>query len=332
MNKISVIIEWKNQDLAEDKRAGAMLHTLRDQWLQITRSDASPNSVAPGHLLDPCCEILFVYDSANARRNLERRIADCFDLRADAFALRMIEGTGLNYYQMKQRGAEQATGSILVFLDSDVIPESGWLDALLNAVFSEGVQIVCGNTYIEPTGLLGKAFALGWFFPLRSTREDLECGARCYSNNIAFHRDVFERYPFDPIPGSTRAGMTGLIRKLDAEGIPIHKCHRAQVSHPPPNGLRHLIRRAMAQGRDNYLKSQRSGATGAARLSIAAGVSWQRCSKGRHKTWTRHKVVDVSTLEIPMVMVIICFYYAFAGLGSLMTHIMPGFMTRRLQL
>ena len=57
------------------------------------------------------------------------------------------------------------------FLDSDVVPEPGWLDRLLDALAGPGVEVVAGGTYVEPVGLVGKTFALTWFFPLRGDDE-----------------------------------------------------------------------------------------------------------------------------------------------------------------
>lgn len=330
--RVSVIIEWKNQDLAEDRRAEQMLDALREQWSEIAEGRTRSANAEALRDLDCRCEILLVHDGAAGSTQLRGRIATRFGPRAEHFDLRIIDGIGLTYYQMKQCGADLASGDILVFLDSDVIPQPGWLPALLGALFTDGVQIVCGNTYIEPSGLLGKAFALGWFFPLRSDRDDLECGARCYSNNIAFAHDTFRRYPFQPIPGSTRSGMTGLLRRLETDGASVYKCHAAQVSHPAPNGWVHLARRSLAQGRDNYLKSGRDGLEGWRQWSVATEESWRRLRSGLQRTFIRHQAVGASGLELPAVTGIIVIYYAIAAVGTLATHIAPGPMTRRLQL
>ena len=243
-------------------------------------------------------------------------------------------GAGLTFYQMNLRGAVLACGNFIIFLDSVVIPETGWLEALIISIFTDGVQLVFGNTYIEPTGLLGKAFALGWFFPLRSTSGGLEVGARGYSNNIAFSRELFLSYPFEPIPGTTRSGMSGLLRTLEAAGIPVHKCHDAQVSHPAPNGLVHMIRRAMAHGRDIYLKSSHeSRATGNhRRLNNALQNEWDRYTAGVSRTVRQYDKVELSPIMIPVILAGITLYYLSFATASLLTHVAPKPMSRWFQL
>ena len=82
--------------------------------------------------------------------------------------LEVFAAPGLGYYQLKNESVKRATGVILVFLDSDVIPEPDWLDQLLGAFTEPDVQIVGGNSYIEAASVYSRAFALWWFFPLRA--------------------------------------------------------------------------------------------------------------------------------------------------------------------
>ena len=333
-SSISVIIEWKNQDLATDDRADAMLTALRDQWLALQVSKPESESGLPGLPFAPCMEILFIYDSPQSRHNLEHQIRGRFTSYTDDFALHLINGSGLIYYQMKQRGADHASGDILIFLDSDVIPEHGWLDALLDSLLTDGIQVVCGNTYIEPTGLLGKAFALGWIFPLRSTSGGLEVGARCYANNFAVRRELFLRYPFEIIPGTNRSVMNRLQCKLELAGIHIHKCHAAQVSHPAPNGLHHVIRRAMAQGRDIYLQSNHGygSIVDSRHLVGALQQIWGRYTDAVSRVLQQYERVELSPLMIPVILMGITLYYSSSAAASLFTHIAPKPMSRWFQL
>ena len=102
--RISIIIEWKNQDLATDQRADAMLEALSGQWLALTETSvgAIAADTARSHIgalsLQSALEMLFVYDSETARRNLEHQLSGRFDGQEDPFEVRMIDGTGFSYY------------------------------------------------------------------------------------------------------------------------------------------------------------------------------------------------------------------------------------------
>lgn len=333
--RVSIIIEWKNQDLAADERAGAMLATLREQW------PALAGTVTPAHRphlaatkLSPSLELLFVYDGEPARRNLVMQIAGRFDAPAGAFAPRLIEGAGLGYYEMKHLGAEQASGDILIFLDSDVVPEQGWLAALLDAVMDTDVQVVCGNTYVAPDGLLGKAFALAWIFPLRSGQQGLETDATCYSNNLAMRAALYRAFPFIEVPGTTRTAMRQLTARLAAQGVPMYKCHDAQVTHPHPRGLAHFLKRALVHGRDIYLKVNHDAGRPLTERQVrdVLGEVWGRYTRGLRRTLRDHRQVGLAAISLPVVVAIMTLYYlVFAG-GSLATHLAPGPMSRALRI
>ena len=49
-------------------------------------------------------------------------------------ALRVIELDGAQYYELKNRGAEVATGTILAFADADATPGPRWLSAIAEAI------------------------------------------------------------------------------------------------------------------------------------------------------------------------------------------------------
>jgi len=335
MTSVSVIIEWKNQDLAADERADAMLDALRKQWIELASGATTPeHSNLAATSIPPCLEILFVYDGLAARKNLETQLGNRFDSPTRAFATQLIDGVGLSYYEMKHRGAERAAGDILIFLDSDVVPQPGWLAALLDAVLDPQVQAVCGNTYVDPVGLLGKAFALAWFFPLRSNETGLRERAKCYSNNFAMNARLYRDYPFIEVPGTTRAAMGQLTARLAEQGIEVYKCHEAQVSHPCPRGLRHFLMRAIVHGRDIYLKVNHDAgrAPAARRIGDVLGEVWARYTSGLKRTFRAHRQVDLAGVAVPLVMAIITLYYLVFAAGSLATHLAPAPMSRGLRI
>src|SRR3954465_10274816 len=50
---------------------------------------------------------------------------------AGVVSTRVLVVPGAEYYEMKNAGAAEATGDVVVYLDCDVVPEPGWLANLL---------------------------------------------------------------------------------------------------------------------------------------------------------------------------------------------------------
>lgn len=247
---ISVIIEWENALLAEQKRCSDMLTQLRQQVHDSLRS----------------VEVLVLFNPEQVGRGvIEEAVAKYLvpiDPNGRTVVCRIAEGIGLHYYQLKNLGAKLARGQVIAFADSDSIPEEGWLHALTNPFWEHPeIQVLAGLTYLDPEGLLGRAFALGWFFPLRSEKPVLNNGVRrFFANNVAFRRQVFESHPFPEMAeGMTRGACVQLAGLLRREGIVIWSNSAARSSHPAPNGLAHFAARGLAQGRDWAMAGQENG-------------------------------------------------------------------------
>ena len=73
-----------------------------------------------------------------------------------------------------------------------------------------------------------------------------------YANNIAMTRDVANRFPFGE--AETYRGQCAMLAKqLKASGVKLWRIRSATVSHPPPEGLKHFVNRAICQGHDALL-------------------------------------------------------------------------------
>ncbi|WP_224545957.1 glycosyltransferase family A protein [Mesorhizobium sp. CA16] len=74
---------------------------------------------------------------------------------------------GGRYYDLKNNGIPSCEGSVLVFLDSDTVPERNWLSTLLKP-FVDQPETICvnGHTYLSYDDFFSRTFALIWFFPM----------------------------------------------------------------------------------------------------------------------------------------------------------------------
>jgi hypothetical protein len=316
----SIVIEWENIQLAEADRCSAMLAELTRQIA------AHPGAPGVGR---PDFEMLVIFDDRKiSEAGVRDFVASCVPALPDRVELRFIAGSGRGYYEQKNLGVSEARGRFVVFLDSDVIPEPGWLSGLLGSFDDPSVEVVCGNCYLDAGDLVSKSLALAWFFPLRDGREVLTRQDSFFANNVAFRRDVAISYPFVPLEGTSRGACRLLARRLTEDGRGLFVNTAARVSHPAPNGLRHLLLRGLAQGRDNLLFDRTIGG-GAARASVGRALRMQA------RAWKRivrhRRTVALGPLGVPAALAIASIYYACYAVGDAATRVAPGWAGRHLR-
>lgn len=244
---LSIVVEWENARLSEAERSLRMLAELARQ-LDAERARGSRR-----------VEILVLHNPEAVEAGAIAALVDRVRPRAAWPAqVRLIASGGRGYYQQKNFGVTQASGDLVLFVDSDVVPEPGWLERLLAAFDDPGSSVVCGSTYVELGSWYERAMAAFWLFPLRSARDGLEEAEAFHANNVAFRREVIAANPFPDLP--TFRGQCGVLcASLRARGVRIRRHAGARVSHPPPNGLRHFVNRAMTEGHDDALRDRLAG-------------------------------------------------------------------------
>lgn len=302
----SVIIEWENVLLAESTRALEMLRRLASQVRSVREQGIEG-------------EVVLVRNADDASAaSLDEMVDTTFGTAAGT--VRQIAVLETRYYDKKNTGAAASRGKVIVFLDSDVIPEDGWLDRLLASFSQPGVDVVAGATYLDATTLYAKAVAAFWFFPPRSADEGLVPADALFGNNIAFRREIFLSNPFPPV--SQYRGQMGLVvRALRERGCGIYEQRGARCAHPPPNGLAHFFRRALCEGYDNIVASRR--ANGASRLpwrhTYWSTRSWLRSSFGAIRE--RRKILKLTFIEVLAASSVALCYIAFMALGEILTRL-----------
>ncbi len=201
---------------------------------------------------------------------------------------------------------------------------------LLRAFRNPAVQVVCGGTYISLEGLYSKAVALFWFFPLREEGDGLCQTDQFFANNIAFRREVFESNPFPCLP-QYRGQCVALAGQLKERGIPIFRQRSARVSHPPPNGLRHFICRALIAGHDAVIEGKRHSKDGGPQFASCYWIYWRyRESLGSSFSRIRRHYRDVGLGRMGLVgaAAIACCYYTLKLAGELLTILQPELVRR----
>jgi hypothetical protein len=329
----SVIIEWENVRLSELDRCRRMLRGLATQIAEL-HTPAAAARLEPGlQLLVVEFEVIVLYnDAAIDGADVERVVAEEIPPTTPHCTWRLVPASGEGYYAQKNFGATRARGDILVFIDSDVVPEPGWLVNILAPMNDPRCQVVAGHAYLDPERLIGRTFALTWFFPLRSQIPRIETTSWFFANCVAFRRGCFLAHPYVLIAGSARGACTQLAHELTAAGIPILLNTAAQVSHPAPNGFRHLFLRGLAQGRDELLKSRLRNRTGLASMaySIAWICKWEL--RALRKIILNHHRVGMPLWQVPAAMLIATAYWLLCPIGDIATRLFPERMKAAIQL
>jgi hypothetical protein len=250
--------------LSEQARARAVLAELHRQAGELLNESSEGRTIA--NIQGPL-ELLVMFDPTRAGEEAVREaVAECIPAESAAIRWQLVAAPEASYYTMKNLGALQTSGEIVVLLDSDVIPEEGWLLALVNSLADERVQVVGGNTYVKPISFYTRTMALTWFFPLRAATPLLRTTQAFYANNVAFRRRTLLAFPFPDSEEQSRGACEQVARRMIAAGIQPYLNTAAQVEHPPPNGLAHFLLRGAAEGRDQLLDCRQHRDPGKASL------------------------------------------------------------------
>jgi len=319
---ISVLIEWENVLLAEGDRCCEMLHRLRAQVREIVEADGT------------AFEILVLFnpeqiDGGAVRGVLGEHLVG--DGLPNGVSLRLEPAVGEHYYDLRNVGARLATGEVLVCVDSDVIPEPGWLRALLTPMLAaDGPGVVTGQTYLDNTDLVSWAFGAGWFFPVRDPSDEvLRESPMFFANNIAFRREVLLAHPYPALQdGQTRGSCAQLAKNLRAAGVGVWHASGARATHPAPNGWRHIGVRALAQGRDISIEWKMKGRSRLRRTLRA--VSWS-CTGVRRtliRGCTKREQLRMPVWQIVPAVAIMAWYYGLSLVGAWTVTLLPARFSR----
>lgn len=221
---VSIIVECDNLRHADAVRTEALFTALPEE---IARAAAAFKLAA--------VELLLLYDSTTVNSAAAIALHNYRDeLGSRGVNTQILARRNSSYYDLKNEGAEASAGELLVFVDSDVIPEPCWLENLCRPLCDDAsVSIIGGNTYIAPNSLYSKVFALGWFLPLRSATAPISARRFFFANNVAFRRNVFLAYKYGRSP-TFRGCCSALAERLRADGFEIHHQPLARAAHPPP--------------------------------------------------------------------------------------------------
>lgn len=317
---VSFVVEWENALLSDRNRSVTMLRTMRRQCVEVASSPEVTSRATFGLSL---FELLVVYDEARLDGgHLAEMLRRCVGDSDEILHWRLLPTRESGYYKNKNFGAREAAGEVLLFVDADVIPEAGWLRQVLSGLADHpAVEVMAGSAYIEPEGLVGKVFALTWFFPLRTKDGPLQRVDSFFVNTLAIRSSFHRQHPFPDLDGTSRGSCIVLANELAAAGIPVYLNPRVRVRHPAPNGIRHISKRALAQGRDRLYRERRFGTRWSSSW-LASCLRLARHDVGSAgKTLTGFHSVGLNPLLIPAALMVAWYYYLLYWTGEILTHL-----------
>jgi len=319
-SSFSIVTEWENYINSESWRTRKMLQSIFKQIKEISKN------------LNSKPEIFIMYDPEKIEKNEMLSIVNEEKGKyEDLIDLKIIPASGHNYYQQKNLGAKFCTKDVIIFFDSDTVPEDGWLVAMLESFKKPNVHVVSGLTFMPLNSLVEKGIALIWYYPPETDKSGT-FGERdfFYANNFAFSRKTFQKNNFPNLEG-LRGHCVALANKLKYNNIKIYHQPKARASHPAPNGFVHFVHRGLQLGFDKGQAIIREHKTDSLTLNIegrSAGKTSLR--KILSKIRRRYKYLNLNPLEVLPVFTIATTYYALGAIGLLITLIWPNYLKERL--
>lgn len=312
IKKVGVIVEWDNARLSDVDRAREMLRRVTVQAGEVAAQS--------GYKF----ELLLIYDPDEIPDEVPTTVtAGCVDRTLFPGDVRVIQAPSLSYYDQKNFGVSQTDADVIVFIDSDVVPDQGWLKQLLDAIENDGAEVVGGETYLTTDNFYERLCAAFWNFDVQRGGQGMYETRNFYANNVALKRSVCERFPFEDAE-TFRGQCADLAKKLRSNGIKLYRVRSATVSHPPPEGAKHFIHRAICQGHDALLndKIRKHSLLGSSPLGSLFRFG-RSLAKAPARIWSRRRQAKLGAVGMVSAFALSTAYSGLMLLGELATFISP---------
>lgn len=157
--------------------------------------------------------------------------------------VRIVDAPKAGYFQAKNIGYNKASGSIVVFLDSDCIASDGWLTSIVKP-FSSGANASAGRTFYRGSFLARVMSITDWgFFPT----EDKLFTKFFAANNVALRKDFAHQHLFDERFWRTGGDIT-MANAMFKSGIRVRFQPSARTHHYFPYRITDFLEMRLQEG------------------------------------------------------------------------------------
>lgn len=294
----TIAIEWENPSDVNATRIEAAVKALARELA------ANPPPPGESH------RVLYLYDRDRVNEGAVRdTIMGAAPELADLASIEYVDTQGLSYYQLKSHAASLARTNILLILDSDVEPQSGWLRGLHRPFEDPKVMVVSGVTFLLPSDLVSRTMALVWIFDLPSEIEQSAQRRSLHANNFATRTKFFLENPFPDSPAFKK--QCGIwMEDLLARGIGFVRTPEAQTIHAPHSGIRFVLWRGLRSGLDRDAKAIIRGRGRAFRILHPLQFGAKKIVRSSLRILRKRSEVDLPAYQLPAALAIAWGYYA----------------------
>ena len=311
---VTLIIEWEN---AID---------VVDEWTHRAMDGLVRELDAAGPLMREKPRVMYLYNRHAVPAGTIEAVIDKVAPRLPEVAeLEIVPTEGLSYYKLKNYGIARSRTELSVMLDSDAIPQPGWLEELLAPFADPEVMAVGGFTRLGHEDFLSRSMALSWIFDLAGEGAKSERRNAFHPNNCAMRTDFFRKHPFPDLQAFKKQCLFW-VRGIRKEGHKYVFAPRAQAVHAPHPGLKFVFWRAWTSGMDSdFVIFHTRTRSRLGRLGLSFVRFFTRLGRAWYRILFRGHVVGMPIWERPFALLVALGYYAVRLAGEVTSALTRSF-------